>query len=86
MAVLVRMTLGGVESTLRADRLEADPIHSELIRLYGVVGLVMPEFPHFVVSSASLPRRDIVWYVEGAVPDLVASGSMAEDHGTPEGS
>lgn len=76
MAVLVRILLGGVESTLSADSIERDPVSPRLLRLRGVSGLVLPESPRFVVASASLPRDSVLWYVEGEVPEIIRSGRL----------
>ena len=76
MAVLVRVRLGGGEVTLAAESLVRDPAHPRLLRLVGVAGLVLPDEPLFKVSNASIPRDDVLWYVEGAMPDPVGSGRL----------
>jgi len=76
MPVLVRVLLGGVESTLSARSVERDPVSPRLLRLRGVSGLVLPEAPGFEVESASLPRDSVLWYVEGKVPESDISGRL----------
>lgn len=85
MAVLVRVLLGGVESTLSADSIERDPVSPRLLRLRGVSGLVLAESPRFAVESASLPRSSVLWYVEGDVPHSSESGRLAREPGTDGG-
>ena len=85
MAVLVRVLLGGVESTLAADSIERDPVSPRLLRLRGVAGLVLPEAPSFVVDSASLPRSAVLWYVEGDVPEPPRSGRLDGEPATDGG-
>lgn len=76
MTVILRLMLSGVETTLTAESVERDPVHPKLLRLVGVGGLVLPEAPDFRVSSASVPRDSVLWYVEGVVPDPVARGRI----------
>lgn len=76
MPVLVRVLLGGVESTISAESVERDPVHTRLLRLRGVDALTLPDAPDFEVRSASVPRDSVLWYVEGAVPDPSASGRI----------
>jgi len=79
MAVLVRVRLGGGEVTLAAESLAADPLHPRLLRLVGVVGVTLPENPRFEVEVAALPVDDVLWYVEGAMPDPAGSGRLPEN-------
>lgn len=79
MTVIVRLMLGGVETTLTAESVERDPVHPRLLRLVGVAGLVLPEAPDFRVTSASVPRDSVIWYVEGVVPNLVSQGRIESE-------